>query len=139
MCNSCVRLVFRETQLLTKADLFHLLSGQLLKEFGLLLEDINLLLLDLLDVASQGVAGIAKFDPLRSRECDVAMRRPLANTLGALLRLRTNDAFRSLIPVLHFGVSTFSAGCHFGAVFRDFGSKVFAAERFGRGHRDTEV
>jgi hypothetical protein len=110
-----------------------------LKEFGLLLEDINLLLLNLLDVASQGIAGVAKFYPLRSRERDVAMRRTLTNTLRALLRLRTNDAFRPLIPVLHFGVSTFRAGCHFGAVFRDFGSKVFAAKRFGRGHRNTEV
>jgi hypothetical protein len=110
-----------------------------LKEFGLLLEDINLLLLNLLDVALQGVAGVAKFYLLRSRERDVAMRRTLANTLGALLRLRTNDAFRPLIPVLHFSVSTFRAGCHFGTVFRDFRSKVFAAERFGRGHRDTEV
>jgi hypothetical protein len=125
--------------LLAKADLLHPPSSQLLKEFGLFLEDIDFLLLNLLDVASQGVAGVAESYPLRSGERHVAMRRPLANALRALLGLRTNDAFRPLVTVLHFGVSTFGAGCHFGAVFRDFGSKVFTAERLGRGHRDTEV
>ena len=103
------------------------------------IEDIDFLLLNLLDVASQGVAGVAEFYLLRSRERHVAIGRPLTNALRALLGLRTNDAFRPLITVLHFGVSAFSAGYHFGTVFRDFGSKVFTAKGLRRGYRDTEV
>jgi hypothetical protein len=105
----------------------------------LFLEDIDFLLLNFLDITSQGVAGVTESYLLGSRERHVAIGRTLANALRALLGLRTNDAFRPLITVLHFGVSTFGAGCHFGAVFRDFGSKVFAAKGLGRGHHDTEV
>jgi hypothetical protein len=122
-----------------KVDLLHPPSSQLLKEFGLFLEDIDFLLLNLLDVALQGVAGVAESYLLRSREHHVVMRRPLTNVLRVLLGLRTNDAFRPLITVLHFSISTFGVGCHFGTVFRDFGSKVFTAKGLGRGHRDTEV
>jgi len=137
--NSRVRPGFRQTQLLAKADFLHPPGSQILKQFRLFLEDINVLLFNLFDVAAQGVASVTETFPLRSRECDVAMRRPFADTLGTLLRLRTDDAFRPLLASLHFGVSTFGARCHFGAVFRDFGSKVFTTKGLGGGHRDDDL
>jgi hypothetical protein len=105
----------------------------------LFLEDIDFLLFNLLDVASQDVVGIVESYLLRSRERHVVIRRLLTNALRALLGLRTNDVLQPLITVLHFSVSTFSIGCYFGTVFQDFGSKVFTAKGLGRGHHDTEV
>src|ERR1700712_2259972 len=59
--------VLGQPELLAQTDLLHPTSSELLKK-------VNLLLLDPLDVTSQGVASIAKTDPLRSGEGDIAMR-----------------------------------------------------------------
>jgi hypothetical protein len=57
----------RKAQLFAQSDLLHPTSSQLLKELGLFLQYLHLLLFYLLDVATQGVTSITELHPLRIR------------------------------------------------------------------------
>jgi hypothetical protein len=131
LSHSRVCTILRQAKLFAQPYLLHTAGCQLLQQ-------LDLLLFNLLDVATKGVAGITKLRPLRSGQGDIALGVPFANTLGAFAGLWTDNAFRTSLAGFHFRVLTFGAGRHFDTVVLNLEGQVFATERLRGRHRDTE-
>jgi hypothetical protein len=131
LSHRCVCAILRQAKLLAQPHLLHTAGCQLLQQ-------LDLLLFNLLDVATKGVAGITKLRPLRGGQSNIALRVSFTDTLRAFTGLRTDNAFWTSLAGFHFRVLTFGAGRHFDTVVLNLEGQVFATERLRGRHRDTE-
>jgi hypothetical protein len=123
--------ILRQAKLFAQPYLLHTAGCQFLQQ-------LNLLLFNLLDVATKGVAGIPELRPLRGGQSNIALRVPCVDTLRAFAGLRTDNAFRTSLAGFRFRVLTFGTGCYFDTVVLNLEGQVFASERLRGRHRDTE-